>query len=150
VYGYLYYNKPSPRVLRKSGVDFWIGFWSINSVTGAHVLVGIYANATLPTQADYSRVDEVFTRKGIYERRAGELRAAVPSLSENRALNEMRNAVREHWLSFKCPVQEVTRLSEYIPVSEVIRNRIIGAYFARPTFITNSELSSIQRRLARL
>lgn len=119
VYGYLYY-KPSLRVLKKSGLDFWIGFWSINSETRKHVLVGVYANATLPTDEDYIKVDKVFTKKRIYERRASELRAAVPTLSANQALDEMYKAVRSHWLSFKCPVKDVIRLSEYVPVEKVI------------------------------
>lgn len=148
VYGYLYYQ-PSLRVLAKSGSDFWIGFWSINSETREHILVGVFPNATLPTEEDYTRVDEVFTTKGIYERRASELRAVVPTLSASRALREMQNAVRQHWLSFKCPARDVVLLSEYVPIQEVIRNRTIGAYFTHPTFISSSELSAIQHRLAR-
>ncbi len=140
VYGYLYYN-PSLKAKKESGGHFKIGFWGIHPETRAKLFVGAYANASLPTNDDYEILDSTFTRNGIYERRALELCAAVTSMSYDDAIREVTNSVRERWLNFKCPVEDVHHLAQYIPLCQIVKTKKIGQYFARPTFIPDFELS---------
>lgn len=146
VYGYLFYNKPSREVMEESGGRFKIIFWSMHPDTREKLIVGSYASATLPTDEDYLKVDRAFEEKGIYERRARELCAAVPSMSMTEALREVTGSVQEHWLSFKCPVEEVHHLAEYVPLNEVSAGRKVGYYFARPTIIREGKIPPIPRR----
>jgi hypothetical protein len=62
------------------------------------------------------------------------------------AMNEVTRSVREHWLSFKCPVEEVYQLAEYVPLEEVDVGRKVGFYFARPTIIRSGKIPSVPRR----
>jgi hypothetical protein len=144
VYGYLYY-RPARKTVVEAGGHFRIGFWIIHPDTRERLLVGTYDVATLPTEEDYIGVDDAFSRRGVYERRAQELSSAVSSISFEEAYNQVTGAVREHWLSFKCPVEGVHHLAEYVPVREIVKSRTLGMYFTRPTFIPSSELPSVPR-----
>ncbi len=86
--GYLYYT-PSVEAMRSSGGQFDIYFWSMHPDTHAKLLVGRYANASLLTDYDFHTVDQVFTKRDIYERRAAELSAAVPKMSFDDALQQV-------------------------------------------------------------
>jgi len=149
VYGYLYYKKPSEQAMMKSGGHFQIGFWVIHPETREKLLVGYYHDATLPTPADYERLDAYFRERSIYDRRVNELLAAVPRLGFDRAREEVTNAVVEHWLSFKCPVDQVEILSAsgYVPLPDRIQDKSIGLRFTHPTFVpkipTISEAKSV-------
>ncbi len=145
VYGYLYY-KPAERVIRESGGHFRIGFWSIHPDTREKLLVGIYNDATRLTDDDYKKLDYAFSQRKIYERRIEELQIAVNSMSEKAAYNEVTNSVRQRWLNFKCPVEKVQHLAEYVPVRDIVKDKPLGQYFTRPTFISQSSLPVVPRR----
>jgi hypothetical protein len=144
VYGYLYY-RPALKVIEQSDGHFRIFFWGIHPDTRKRLVVGTYADATLATNDDYEKVDAAFTKRDIYRRRATELSAAVSKMAYEEALREVIRSVRKHWLNFKCPVDSVHPLAEYIPVHE-ITNTALGMYFARPTFIPSVQLSDIPHR----
>jgi hypothetical protein len=135
VYGYLYYS-PSKQARQKSGGHFQIAFWAFHPETHEKLLVGYYHDATLPTLGDYKRLDAYFRDQGIYDRRANELLAAVPSLGVNRAREEVTNAVMKHWLSFKCPVDKVEVLSDYVPLPDRVQGKSITLRFNRPTHVS--------------
>jgi len=141
VYGYLFYG-PSKQTLRKSGGRFQIAFWAFHPETREKLLVGYYHDATLPTPANYKQLDTYFRDQGIYDRRANELLAAVPSLGVNRAREEVTNEVVKHWLSFKCPVDKVEVLLDYVPLPDTVQGKYITLRFNRPTHI--SEIPSIE------
>ncbi len=144
VYGYLYYE-PSIEVTKLSGGHFRIVFWSIHPETRQWLIVGAYANTTLAQKEAYSRVDSVFVDKKIYERRAQELRSAIPNMVWKDALAQVTDSIRQHYLRFKCPVEDVHHLAEYIPVREVVKVPI-GAYFSTPTILYDTALPAIPRR----
>lgn len=146
VYGYLYYD-PALKVIKQSGGHFKIFFWSIHPDTREKLVVGTYADATLVTDDDYERVDVAFTERKIYQRRAKELSAAVPEMAYRNALREVTDSVKGHVLKFRCPVESVHPLAEYIPVHEVTKTTL-GQYFARPTFIHDATLPNVPRRPA--
>jgi hypothetical protein len=141
VYGYTHYNPP-PRTITKAGGVFRIGFWGLHPETRLKLLVGIYEQAFVPVVEDYDRLDWEFSSRGIYRRRADELRRAVPSISVDRAMEEVLNSVHKRWISFKCLVEHVHFLSEYIPIDDVVRSRQVSIRFANPTFIQDDELPS--------
>ena len=146
VYGYLYYN-PAEKVIRESGGNFRIGFWSIHPDTREKLLVGMYNGATQPTDDDYKKVDKVFLQSKIYERRIEELLVAVSSISEKTAHDEVTNSVKQRWLNFKCPIEQVQHLTEYVPVTDIVIDKPLGQYFTRPTFIPQGNLPEMPRRL---
>ncbi len=148
VYGYLYYN-PAEKIMRESGGHFRIGFWSIHPDTREKLLVGMYNDATLPTDDDYKKLDKAFSQRKIYERRIEELRAAVDSISEETAYYEVTNSVLQRWLNFKCSIEKVQYLSEYVPVQDVIKDKTLGQYFTRPTFVSENSLPVYPRRLTK-
>lgn len=144
IYGYLYY-KPALKSIKQSEGHFKIYFWSIHPDTREKLVVGVYADATLATSDDYKKVDIAFTQRRVYERRAKELIGVLPKMSYEEALLEVTHSVRKRLLSFKCPVEKVHALAEYVPVSEFTKASL-GLYFARPTFISDSNLPIIPRR----
>jgi len=148
VYGYLFYNNPSREVMEASQGRFKIIFWGLHPETRERLIVGSYALATIPTEEDYLTVDRAFSARGVYERRARELCAAVPSMSMTDAMSEVTRSVREHWLSFKCPVEEVNHLADYVPLKESDIGRPLGLYFSRPTIIRDVKLPAVPRRPA--
>ena len=140
VYGHL--PHPSEQARRKSEGHFQIAFWAFHPEAREKLLVGYYHDATLPTPGDYKRLDAYFRDQGIYERRANELLAAVPSLGVNRAREEVTCAVVKHWLSFKCPVDKVEALSDYVALPDKVQGKSIGMRFGRSTHV--SKIPSIE------
>jgi hypothetical protein len=145
VYGYLYFT-PAKHVVREAGGHFRIGFWSMHPKTRERLLVGIYNDAELATKEDLERVDVVFRSRKIYERRASELSEVVGNISYELAYREVTDAVQKGWLNFKCPVDKVQHLVEYVPVDDFLKSRILGLYFARPTYIPSDELPRFPKR----
>jgi len=134
VYGYIYY-KPPVKTIQRAGGHFRVLFWSIHPDTQEKLLVGMYGDATIPTDGDYAKVNLEFSSRGIYKRRKQELCAAVPSMSDDDVCRHVTNSVTEPWLSLKCLVEEVRHFAEYIPIDEVVKSTNVGQRFARPTFI---------------
>lgn len=140
IYGHL--PRPSEQIRRESEGHFQIAFWALHPKTREKLLVGYYHDATLPTPEDYERLDACFRDQGIYERRANELLAAVPSLGVSRTRKEVTSAVVKHWLSFKCPVDKVEALSGYVALPDKVRGKPIGMRFGRSTYV--SKLPSVE------
>jgi hypothetical protein len=134
VYGYLCYAPPEWRV-KEAGNEFRIGFWSRDPETRKKMFVGYYDGASVPTEEDYERVDRAFTERGIYTRRINEVISVVDKLDYERIYQEITYAVREHWLTFKCPVSRVHCLVEYLPLEMVVPSKNIGWRFTNPTFV---------------
>jgi hypothetical protein len=147
VYAYLYFN-PAQRVVKESKGYFRIGFWSLHPTTRERLLVGIYNDAELSTNADLDRVDQVFRARKIYERRASELSTVVDNIDYGMAYREILDSVQKKWLNFKCPVDKVQGLQEYVPVEDFLKSSSLGLYFARPTYISADELPDFPKRIS--
>jgi hypothetical protein len=142
VYGYLYYI-PSEKKLVEAKGHFKIGFWSMHPETRKRLIVGMYKDATLATENDFIRLNDAFSRRGIYERRARELCDVVSSLSFEEAKQLLMKSIRDY--RFKCPIEQIIHCVEYIPVDKVVRSRKLGAYFTRPTFVLDNELPILRK-----
>jgi hypothetical protein len=141
IYGYLYYQ-PSVRSVQKANGSFRIFFWSKHPETRQDFVVGSYDDARLISVQEYDQLDKVFTSNRIYERRATELNAAVPSMSYEDALQEVMAAVRSRYLKFKCPTEKVRIFADQIPLEAFIPNRKYSPRFRSPTFIELNDIAS--------
>lgn len=134
VYGYLYY-KVSKSAQQRADGHFQIYFWSLNPHSKERFLVGIYHDAVPIPETDFDQLNSYFKKNGIYERRATELIAAIPSMDRKKAEQEVRDAVMNRYLTFKCPHDNVQVLHPQ-PTLSSFYTGTIGGYFARPTFLS--------------
>lgn len=139
VYAYVYYRPPHTTIQRARG-EYRIGFWTRDPASRNNLLVGIYNIATLPSQQDYNRADEVFAEKRIYSRRADELNKAVPRMSRDRAFYEVTCAIRDQLLPFRCHIDDVQILKEPILLENLSISKGMSYRFATPVFIKDDEL----------
>ncbi len=143
VYGYMYYY-PSEKTIEKSNGHFKIGFWTVHPDSRIRLLVGIYHDAILATNEELKALYDYYDSNGVFERRAEELVNAVPKIKYPEAIADIKKHYRNHWSPWKCQVEKVELFQQYLPLPEKINDKKVGAYFARPTFVTNSFFDEIQ------
>jgi hypothetical protein len=136
VLGYIYWT-PGAKALRESGGVFDIGFWAIHPKTRRRLLVGRYAKARVADDEFREHVIEEFDDRGIFRRRAEELRAVVQGISSAQAMAKVREGIEDGWMRFRCPVEAVTALepTQYVEVPERIQDAGLSLRFAAPTFV---------------
>lgn len=121
IYGYTY-SRPSAARIESSGGRFRVVFFGIHPLTREPLIAGVYHSAELIPDDAYDELFEFYESSGIFERRAREL-AAVSSYSYSKALKEVRKAVSEGLLTFRCPVSEVQIFSSNPPLSRIAGNQ---------------------------
>ena len=137
VLGYLYYA-PAEATLKKAGGRFDIGFWTLHPQTKGRFMVGRWRGASLAPASFMKKVDQRFAKDGTYERRANELRAVRPGLSQKAAYEAARHCIRDGSARFMCPIEAVEAYSktEFVRLPSKIEGHGLGLRFASPTFVT--------------
>jgi hypothetical protein len=136
VLGYICWN-PGKKTLRDAGGAFDIGFWALHPETRRRLLVGRYQEASLADDEFLELVLDEFDDRGVFDRRAEELRSAVPSFSVQAAQAEVRRGMQQGWMRFRCPAEQIVTLepSAYIELPQHIQDAGLSLRFAGPTFV---------------
>ena len=149
VFGYLKYG-PSEDTIAMADGHFKIEFWSIQPDSKERLLVGIYHDATLATEADHVTLSEEFTRRGVLERRINETLLAVPRSGLSVIKEELERTIPTAY-NFKCPAAQVEVLDVPRSLPSQFGAKRLGLRFTNPTFVplgTLTELTVSKRRQA--
>ena len=149
VFGYLKYG-PSEDTIAMADGHFKIGFWSIQPDSKERLLVGIYHDATLATEADHVTLSEEFTRRGVLERRINETLLAIPRSGLSVIKEELERTIPTAY-NFKCPAAQVEVLDVPRSLPSQFGAKRLGLRFTNSTFVplgTLTELTVSKRRQA--
>ncbi len=146
VYGYVYKTK-----LKRAGAFFRIVFFAIDPNTKEWIVVGIYHAAEFIAAEDREKIAAAFQRRGIFRRRAAELRRATGKrYSQREALEFVRNAVSDPVLMVRCRVKDIEIPKTRIPLHLISGEQSVGHRFKSFTYLEDSAyFGGPSRRVAR-
>jgi hypothetical protein len=134
VYGYVYKTS-----LRRAGTAFRIVFFAIDPETKERIVVGIYHAAEFIVDEDRDHIAKAFARRGIFRRRASELRRATDNrYSRREALEFVRNAVSDPVLMVRCRVPDVEIPRTRIPLQRISGQQSVGHRFKSFTYLEDA------------
>jgi hypothetical protein len=131
VYGYVYKT-----TLKRAGPTFRIVFFAIDPHTKERIVVGIYHASEFIAADNRDRIAEAFEQRGIFRRRAAELRRATGKrYSQREALEFVRNAVSDPVLMVRCRVADIEIPRTRIPLGRISAMQSVGHRFKSFTYL---------------
>ncbi len=131
VYGYVYKT-----TLKRADPIFRIVFFAIDPSTKERIVVGIYHAAEFIADDDREDIAAAFERRGIFRRRAAELkRATGKRYSQREALGFVRNAVSDPVLMVRCRETDIEIPQARFPLNRISGMQSVGHRFKSFTYL---------------
>jgi len=118
------YLVPQEKILLKNNGKFDIGFFSRHQEQNEWIFIGIHHNAQLIENDEYQKIIKSFSDRGIFARRADELRAASHKFNEyKKALKEVTDAFKKRYVRVKSPISDIEIFPQPIPIAKPSNHR---------------------------